>query len=127
MPDLITYVPNLNDMFKEAVQISSNLSHPLNSWFIVEGDSVTFRANKIPVHYYGNKSLCLVRGISRSLLSQCKTILVLGECVEGEYIFDSEDSRDIYESLHEFSPREVEGLGGEPITHYPPYKIGVFV
>lgn len=58
-------------------------------------NQVVFLAPKTPVLYVGNESLCLVK-IGENILNKIENISVLGECVGGEYIFNSTESEETY-------------------------------
>jgi len=125
--DLITHVSSLLAMAEEAIAIQNDEESALAKYFTVDEGSVTFNVSKIPVTYSsGGATVCLVRGISRDVIESSKSIDVLGECINGEYVFDSEDAKDIYESIYDTKPRMIDdGEGGE-FEYTPPYKIGVF-
>ena len=118
-------------MSAEAIAIQGDEENALAKYFTVEEDgdkdSVTFNVSKIPVTYSNaGATVCLVRGISRGVIESSESIVVLGECINGEYVFDSDDTKEIYESIYDTKPRMIDdGEGGE-FEYTPPYKIGVF-
>lgn len=137
MADLITYVPSIDAMKEEGALLSTQtvendfgeqVPHPLAKLFSVDGDgNLTFVATKIPVVYVsGDSSLCLVRGVDKDLIEQSQSIQVLGECIDNQYVFYTDESKDIYESVRDIMPRMVsDGNGGE-YEFTPPYMIGKF-
>lgn len=133
MADLITYVPDLQAMRDEGLSLSiatvevegEQIPHPASKLFSVdENGDLTFNVTKIPVVYTNDysQSLCLVRGLSRADFEMTNTIHVIGECINNEYVFDSEDNRLVYESVYDTTERTTE----DGYTYTPPYKIGVF-
>ena len=126
MKDLITYVPSLSAMIAEAIAIQDDEESTLARYFTVDDEGVSFNVAKVPVvRTTNNQSLCLVRGISRSVIESSTTIQVIGEVVGGEYIFD-EGGQDIYESIYDTKPRMIDDGEGGQIEYTPPYKIGGF-
>jgi hypothetical protein len=123
MIDLITYVPDILAMGIEGVEIANNESHELNGLFTVdEGGTLTFNVAKIPVKYItGNSSLCLCRGLTREQLSLSNTIQVIGECINNKYVFDSDESRSIYEDNYDRTTVIIDD-----VEYTPHYMIGVF-
>lgn len=126
--DLITFVPSLSAMIAEAITIQGDEENALARYFTVDEDKgVTFNAVKIPVTYSDSGStVCLVRGISRITIESSTSIKVLGECVNGEYVFDSESDRLTYESIYDTKPRMIDDVENGTYEYTPPYKIGVF-
>jgi hypothetical protein len=126
--DLITFVPSITAMIAEAIAIQDDEKNALARYFTVDEDEgVTFNAAKIPVTYSENGStVCLVRGISRVTIESSTSIKVLGECVNGEYVFDSESDRLTYESIYDTKPRMIDDVENGTYEYTPPYKIGVF-
>jgi hypothetical protein len=126
MKDLITFVPSLSAMVAEAIAIQSDEESILSRYFTVDDESVSFNVAKVPVvRTTNNQSLCLVRGISRSVIESSTTIKVIGEVIGGEYIFD-EGGQDIYESIYDTKPRMIDDGEDGQIEYTPPYKIGGF-
>ncbi len=124
--DLITYVPSLKEMFLEAKRIQNNEDNPLSKYLIIEGDTLIFNVCKIPVKYLGDEStLCLVRGIPSSVIKLSSSIKVIGECINGDYVF-YDGGQDVYESIYNTQSRIIEDGEGGSIEYKPPYKIGVF-
>lgn len=128
MKDLITHVPSIIAMGAEGRAIAQDKYHPLRGLFTVdEGGSLTFNVTKIPVEYVsGDSSLCLCRGVTREELALTTTIKVLGECINKEYIFDSDADKNTYESLYNTLPVEIDDGKGGTVTYTPPYMIGIF-
>ena len=126
MKDLITYVPSLSAMIAEAIAIQDDEESTLARYFTVDDEGVSFNVAKVPVvRTTNNQSLCLVRGISRSVIESSTTIKVIGEVIGGEYIFD-EGGQDIYESIYDTKPRMIDDGEDGQIEYTPPYKIGGF-
>lgn len=127
--DLITYVENLDAFTAEGVEIAKNPDDPRSSLFTVdEGDTgLTFNATKIPVYYTSEgKTLCVTRGVSRELIESCETIRVIGEVINNQYVFDSDEAKSIYESTYDTSTRLVDDGEGGQVEYTPPYMIGLF-
>jgi hypothetical protein len=127
MKDLITFVPSLSAMIAEAIAIQDDEESTLAKYFTVDEDSgVSFNVAKVPVvRTTDNQSLCLVRGISRSVIESSTTIKVIGEVIAGEYVFD-QGGQDIYESIYDTATRMVDDGDGGQMEYTPPYKIGSF-
>ena len=119
--DLITYIPDLNVFRAEAVEVDCPL-------FTKDSEGViNFLPTKIPVFYAGNnESLCLVRINSRHKLSGITGLIILGECKSGQYIFDDQTSKNIYERLHNTKPINRTDENGKTYTVTPAYMMGVF-
>tara|TARA_R110001583_G_scaffold21308_3_gene80885 strand:+ start:36953 stop:37336 length:384 start_codon:yes stop_codon:yes gene_type:complete len=126
MKDLITFVPDLRAMVAEAIAIQDDEESTLARYFTVNEDGVSFDVSKVPVvRTTNNQSVCLVRGISRSVIESSTTIKVIGEVVGGEYVFD-EGGQAIYESIYDTKPRMIDDGEGGQVEYTPPYKIGGF-
>jgi hypothetical protein len=126
MKDLITFVPSLTAMIAEAIAIQDDEESTLARYFTVNEDGVSFDVSKVPVvRTTNNQSVCLVRGISRSVIESSTTIKVIGEVVGGGYVFD-EGGQDIYESIYDTKPRMIDDFDGGQVEYTPPYKIGGF-
>ena len=125
--DLITHVKNLEDMKAEAIKIKSDKGNLLAKYFIVNEDGVYFNIDKIPVTYSKDgQTVSLIRGISREIIESSSSIKVLGECVVGEYVFDSDEAKLIYESIYNTKAVTVQDEYGNDFEYTPPYKMGVF-
>lgn len=125
--DLITHVTSITEMVEEAISIQSDEGSTLAKYFTVEGGSVSFNVAKVPVNYSsGGSSVCLVRGISRAAIESSESIKVLGQCINGQYVFDSDADRETYESIYDTKPRMIDDGEGGTIECTPPYMIGVF-
>jgi hypothetical protein len=127
MKDLITYVPSLSAMVAEAVAIQDDEESTLARYFTVDDEGgVSFNVSKVPVvRTLSNQSLCLVRGISRTVIESSTTIQVIGEVVGGEYIFD-EGGQTIYEGIHDVNPRMIDDGEGGQYLYTPHYNMGGF-
>lgn len=127
--DLITHVPSLSAMLAEAIAIQSDEDSALAKYFTIDenGQGATFNVDKIPVvHSNNGETVCLVRGVSRAVIESSSSIIVLGECIDKFYCFDSPESQATYERVK--GPREVTYIdeNGEKQTRKDPYKMGVF-
>jgi len=123
--DFITHVNNIQELINEAQSIKNDKECLLGDYFSIEDSGVKFNATKIPVFYSKDgQTLCLVRGVPRSVIESSKSINVIGECIDGEYLF-YEEGQAIYESIYDTNPRLIDE-GGVTIEYTPPYKIGVF-
>ncbi|MBY6104913.1 hypothetical protein KUW19_00255 [Ferrimonas balearica] len=127
MPDLITHVPDLAAFIAEGKTIATMPDDPRAQLFLVDdgGESLTFSATKIPVHYAADgQTLCVCRGVPREMIDACQSIDVLGEVVGAEYRFDSPATQAVYEQAR--GPLDAgTDQDGNPIIR--PYKIGVFL
>lgn len=129
MKDIITYISNLAAFRVEAEEVCQTKGapneHPAAIFLSKDGDTILFNANKIPVQYGDNKSLCLVRTEHHSDLDgTLENMEIIGECINGEYVF-RDGGRDKYESTYSTKPYDIE-VSGETLTVTPPYMIGVF-
>lgn len=127
--DLITHVPSLAAMLAEAIAIQADEDSALAKYFTIDedGQGATFNVAKVPVTHSSNgATICLVRGVSRAVIESSNTINVLGECINGEYVFDSVNDKLIYESIYDTTSRMVDDGEGGQVEFTPPYKIGVF-
>lgn len=125
MTDLITYVPSLTTFRQECRQIALNTEHTLHDTVRLDDDGqVTFKTGKTPVHYSGDESLCVCR-LSREVAAKILSITVLGEVINGEYEFDSEEQKAAYERVRGELDFECIDENGEVYTFQLPYKIGV--
>jgi hypothetical protein len=127
MKDLITFVPSLSAMIAEAIAIQDDEESQIARYFTIKEDGgVSFDVAKVPVvRTTNNQSVCLVRGISRSVIESSTTIKVIGEVVGGGYVFD-EGGQAIYESVYDTKPRMIDDGEGGQVEYTPPYKIGSF-
>lgn len=142
MADLITHVPSILALRTEAATIAADSEHPMNEYFVVNEDqTVDFSVVKIPVHYTSNdETLCLIRGIDRSVIESSTSINVIGEhlkdayitnnegeavYIENDYIFD-EGGEAIYNSIYNQAPRMIDDGDGGQVQYTPPSMIGVF-
>ncbi|KGJ88803.1 hypothetical protein [Colwellia psychrerythraea] len=127
--DLITHVPSLAAMLAEARAIQSDENNALAKYFTIDedGQGATFNVAKVPVTHSSNgATICLVRGVSRAIIEASSSIKVLGECINGEYVFDSDNDKLIYESIYDTKSRMIDDGEGGKVEFTPPYKIGVF-
>ena len=125
--DLITHVPKLEDMKAETIAMQGDKNSALAKYFTVSEDGVTFNIAKAPVtHSKDGQTVSLIRGISRDIIELSSSIKVLGECVVGEYVFDSDEAKLIYESIYNTKAVTVQDEYGNDFEYTPPYKMGVF-
>ena len=126
--DLITHVASLSKMAKEAIATQSDEDSQLAKYFTIDedGQSVTFNASKVPVVYAKDgQTLCLVRGVPKSVLDSSTSIKVLGS-VSGSIIeFYNDDCKDIYESIYDTATKIIKDDGGD-YEYTPPYLFGRF-
>ncbi|GGA80843.1 hypothetical protein GCM10011369_23510 [Neiella marina] len=125
--DLITYVPNLQAFRTALPDIVADESHPLHNY--VQRIDPEYQFNKgthTPVHYNGNESLSVCRNVPRDAFDGQTIIQVLGEVVNKEYVFDSEQTESTYDRV--WGPLEVTYIddNGDQQTHTRPPKMGVF-
>ena len=114
-------------MLSEATAIQSEEGNLLAKYFTVEDGTVSFNVAKIPVTYSNNdSSICLVRGISRAIIESSASIKVLGRCIDNEYVFDSNEAKETYESIYDTTTRMIDDGEGGQVSYTPPYMIGVF-
>lgn len=116
MIDIITYIPDLLAFRAEA---NTNAANGVHGFAVDEDGVITYNIAKIPVHYNGLKSLCLVRLMSKEdidvfdALVSCERI---GVCEDGAYVFD-DGGEAIYNEVYDQTPTE---------DYTPPQMIGVF-
>lgn len=127
--DAITYISNLYDfrIESETIFITKGTENEHSAAKYLSKDeegNMLFNATKIPVHYKGNQSLCLVR-VEELDLSDVVNMEVIGECINNEYVFvDGGQAK--YESAYDTTTRMIDDGEGGSIEYTPPYKIGVF-
>lgn len=125
MKDLITYISDLQAFRLEIADIVKDESHPANELLIFHDGVFTFNNGlHIPVHYKGNKSLCLCRTNKNDIIvNHVSNMQIIGECVDGDFIF-YDGGKDIYESVYDTSTRQIQ-INGEYVDYAPPYQFGV--
>ena len=127
MKDIITYIPNLDNFRYEAQVNSENNVHGFS--FDDKG-GVIYNITKIPVYYNpdGTRSICLVRLVTQQdmdvfhSLNSCER---LGECIDGEYVFDDE-KQIIYDDVRGELNYTYTDQNNVEKTGSKPYMIGVF-
>ena len=126
--DLITYVNDKKAMYDEAVLINADADHPLCKYFSIDEDlKMAFLVTKVPVRRNGDKSVSLVRGITRELIALTNSIEVIGSHDGGDsYTFDNEAGRAKYESVYSTAPIQVDDGEGGTFMHQPPLMFGIF-
>lgn len=125
--DLITYVKDIEALKAEAVALQADEESVIARYFTIDDDNITFDVSKVPVHRTtDSESICLVRGIARSVLQQSTSIKILGECIANEYVFDSDEDEATYYRV--LGPLEVTYTDENGIeqTYTKPKKLGVF-
>ena len=122
--DVITYVDDLI-LFREEAKALAQTGDINDLSYDAETDALIYGVDKTPVHYNGNRSVTLIRVDSDEDLQHFNHMTRLGECVNGEYVFDSEQSEAIYDQVYDSSPYTIN-IDGELVTVTPPKMIGVF-
>lgn len=128
--DAITYIPDLAAFRLEAEEVYKTKGDEVPHSAAVflskdDDDNMLFNACKIPVHYNGMKSVCLIRTKIPQVLDALDTMEVIGECLNNKYIF-VKGGQDKYEAAYDTSTRMVDDGDGNEIEYTPPYMIGVF-
>jgi len=131
MKDIITHIPDLEKFRIEAAEIyeskgGSKEHHAAKFLFKDDSGNLIFNASKTPVVYQGNSSLCLVRTDRASDLDgTIDSLEVIGECVNGEYVFRPY-GKDKYESTYQTDEVVTVSPDGIKATYKPPYMFGIF-
>lgn len=123
--DIITYIPDLTAFRAEA----SSKANDNISGFVMDDGKVTYTVGKIPVHYSGNESLCLIRLNMQDeidIFESMASCFRLGVCEGNSYIFDSSEDEAIYDRVYPRTPVVMTDTDGVEYTKVYPYKIGVF-
>lgn len=125
--DILTHIPDLTAFRAEALAHAGDEASPAKQWFSLDDEgTLSYSATKIPVHYSGNESVCLIRVADDSSLTHITTMNRLGVCEGGQYVFDSPEAQATYERLYDTKPRMVNDEEGNQMEYTPPYMIGVF-
>ena len=125
--DIITHVTKLDRFREEAIAQAKDANAPTGNLFTIdENGGLNYNANKIPVVYLGNESLCLIRVKNDNALQHLKYLKRLGECINGVYVFDTDADKATYERIYDTEPRMIDDGDGGLIEYTPPYNIGVF-
>jgi len=125
--DVIIHVIKLDRFRIEAAQHANDKTSPIHNLFKLDVDgNLAFNASKVPVVYYGNESLCLIRAKDDRALDYLTYMKRLGECINGVYVFDSDACRDTYERIYDVEPIMVDDGDGVMVEYVPPYNIGTF-
>jgi len=125
--DIITHVTKLDRFREEAIAQAQDENAATGNLFTIDASgSLNYNANKIPVFYNGNESLCLIRIKNDSALQHLTYLKRLGECVNGKYIFDTDAAKETYERIYDTEPRMIDDGDGGQVEYTPPYNIGVF-
>lgn len=125
MKDLITYIDDLTLFRSEIVEIVKDENNPANELLIFHDGVFTFNNGlHIPVHYKGNKSLCLCRTDKEDIINNYVfNMQIIGECVDGDFVF-YDGGKEIYESVYDTSTKQIE-INGEYVDYTPPYQFGI--
>lgn len=88
---------------------------------------------KTPTQHHGDETLALVRCLDYKdvgFIHSLSSIEVLGEAVDGEYLFRSESYRDCYEQLRgvgeHYTPQYYTDENGDKYEIFKPYMFGLF-
>lgn len=125
--DVITHVTDLL-AFREEAKLLAGKTDELGRVLVpqlkynADTDELTYGVTKIPVLYSGVESLTLIRIDSDAQLQYFDYMIRLGECIGGEYVFDSTEKQAEYERVRGDLNYTVDG---EKFTK--PYQIGVFL
>lgn len=122
--DVITHVSDLA-LFREEAKVLARTGNINGLSYDAETDTLIYGVDKTPVHYNGNQSITLIRVESDSDLQHFSHMSRIGECVNNEYVFDSEQLEAIYDQVYDSSPYTIN-IDGELVTVTPPKMIGVF-
>ena len=91
-----------------------------------ETDELVYGVTKVPVFYSMPESVTLIRTNDDSELSYFEHFHRLGECINGEYVFDSPESQETYERVRGDLTATYTDENGNEQTYTKPYMIGVF-
>ena len=121
--DIICYIPDLLAFRDEA---SKKAKKKVAGFSLDESGNLQYNVSKIPVHYSGLESICLLRLAPEELrvFNRLETCQQIGTCENGEYVF-SVGGKAIYERVYDTSTRKIE-IDGKEIDYTPPYMIGLF-
>lgn len=122
--DVITYVDDLI-LFREEAKVLAQTGDINDLSYDAENDTLIYGVDKTPVYYNGNKSITLIRVDSDEDLQHFNHMTRLGECINGEYVFDDSSKQAVYESIYDTTPKLVN-VDGDVVEVSPPYMIGVF-
>ncbi len=124
--DIITYIQDLSAFRAEALSKVENNAHG----FSIDTDgNVNYNVTKIPVHYNGNESICIVRLINQEEkdsfndMNSCKRLGVVEDLTA---IFDNDECKDTYERVRGDRIVTVKSPDGSDIQIELPYLIGSF-
>lgn len=123
--DIITHIPDLIAFRREAME---NAKNGALGFHIDKSDGVVYDVCKIPVHYNGTESLCLVRLVSQAeaeVFNNMSSCVRLGTCINKSYVFDSESEQLTYERVRGELKVEYKDENGETQHYFKPYMIGV--
>lgn len=129
--DVITHVSDLLAFREEAKVLAKQTDkwgNPLVKGlsYNEETDELVYGVTKIPVFYSMPESVTLIRTDDDSDLNYFQHFHRLGECVNGEYIFDSPEAQAAYERVRGDRTVTVTDDEGNTYMYTEPYMIGVF-
>ena len=127
--DILTYVEDL-DLFRaecEALALADNNFFSYDE----ETKEISYNVSRIPVHYNDDytKSVCLVRlstEAEQEAFDELTTMVRIGVADAGQYVFDSVESKAIYDTIYDQTPIEIVIEGEQNIFYTPPAMIGLF-
>ncbi len=124
--DIITYIQDLSAFRVEALSKAESNT----PGFSIDTDgNVNYNVTKIPVHYSGNESICIVRLINQEEkdsfndMNSCKRLGVVEDLTA---IFDNDECKDTYERVRGDRIVTVKSPDGSDIQIELPYLIGSF-
>ena len=123
--DIITYISDLMAFRAEALQKANEGV----AGFVMNDGGVNYTIGKIPVHYSGSESLCLVRLNTQdeiNIFTSMASCVRIGVCENNSYVFDSPEKEAIYDRVYPRAPTIAIDDDGIEYTKVYPYKIGVF-
>ena len=141
--DILTYIPNL-DLFRaeckaiaESDPLETNADGELvnksQKFFSYDEETkeISYNVSRIPVHYNDDytKSVCLVRlstEAEQEAFGELTTRGRIGGANAGQYVFDSVESKAIYDTIYDQTPIEIVIEGEQNIFYTPPAMIGLF-
>lgn len=129
MPDIITHVQSLTTLRSQLENIWTlqDAENPATDFIYRDEETGNFRINiqQVPPVIKEDESVSVVRNQSEPVL--LTMVNRLGELIGNEYVFDSQEAKEIYERVHDTTTRLIDDGEGGQIEYTPPYKIGVFL
>ena len=125
--DVITYIPNLVAFRDEARQ---KAEEGIKGFSLSEDNSVNYIVTKVPVHYSGNETLCVIRLINDedvNVFDSLTSCVRLGLVNDDDSInFDDDESKITYERVRGSLSEEYKDGEGKTQIKTKPYLIGGF-